>query len=159
MNNTTIQYKKNTIYTVGRPIKYTYEKKLEILQKLVEYVEKEEYPTMPEFCVQNRIAKQRIYEFAKDENLNSDCEDKPSLAEFFSDCICRMNDKQEYFMETSAINDSLPPYFVQLKLLNIGKIGWSKNQKEEETDSNQISDALKLLSAVKEAVDKKELDN
>jgi hypothetical protein len=87
-------------FTVGRPIKYSYKTRCEILDKLDFYIQSEEYPTMPKFCVINKISKQWIYEWAKDEKLNAD---RNPLGEYFTELIKRMNDKQESFIEENTL--------------------------------------------------------
>lgn len=149
-----IKVKGKTLYTIGRPITYTYDKKLEILENLIKYIEKEDYPTVPEFCVKNHLHKQRLYEFAKDENLTKDDEGREPLGKYFSDCIKRINEKQEAYIELKCMNDEIPISFGIFKLKNLG---WRDKPKEEE-DSSQIAEALKLLGNVREAV-KKELEN
>lgn len=141
--------KKTSIYTIGRPIKYSYEYRLDILEKLAKYIEKEEYPTIPEFCVRNRIQKQRIYEFANDEAINQDCKGKYQLGEYFTDCIKRMNDKQEAFMESGGINGTLPTTFTIFKLKNLG---WKDKIEEEHNNETTIIEAFKILSTFKQKV-------
>lgn len=120
-----IKVKGKIIYTIGRPITYTYDKKIEILEKLVKYIEIEDYPTIPEFCVQNNICKQRIYDFANDDRQNKDDEGKHLLGEYFWDCIKRINEKQEAYMESKAMNNKIPIAFAIFKLKNLG---WTDKQ-------------------------------
>lgn len=130
-NTTYIKYNNEIIYTINKdgclPI-YTYEYKKELLQKLIEYIETEDYPTVPDFCRKNRIHKQRLYEFASDKSLNRDDIGKPSIAEGFADCIKKMNNNQEAFIEENALNDKIPSTFAIFKLK---QLGWSDKQQIE----------------------------
>jgi hypothetical protein len=112
-------------YTVGRPIKYTYKQKLALLVALQEYIEKEEYPTMPKFCRLHTISKQRIYEWAKNNNENKDTRDKFPLGEFFYDCIKRMDDIQESFIEDHIMVGNIGAAFAIFKLK---QLGWTDRQ-------------------------------
>ncbi|MDR1901762.1 MAG: hypothetical protein LBQ88_05695 [Treponema sp.] len=107
-------------FKVGRPIKYFYEEKLAYLKKLVEYINTEEYPTMPKFCRMNHISKQRIYEWAKDEHENGDTKNKYPLGEYFRECVSRMNDTQESFVEENAIKGNINVTFSIFKLKQLG---------------------------------------
>jgi len=108
-------------FKVGQPIKYTDRVRRDLLSRLEAYIAENEYPTMPKFCVINRISKQRIYEWAKDEKLNS--ESKP-LGEYFTELIKQMNDKQESFIEENAMKGNIAPSFAIFKLKQ-NSIGWT----------------------------------
>lgn len=149
-----LKSKGKTLYTIGRPITYTYERKLEILENLIKYIEKEDYPTVPEFCVKNNLHKQRLYDFVNDDRQTKDDEGKEPLGKYFWDSLKRMNEKQEAYIEVKCMSNEIPIAFGIFKLKNLG---WRDKPKEEE-DSNQIVEALKILGSVKEAV-KKELEN
>lgn len=125
-----IKYNNEIIYTIDgdKPITYTYEYKKELLQKLIEYIETEDYPTVPDFCRKNRIHKQRLYEFASDKSLNKDDLGKELLGQFYSDCIKKMNNNQEAFIEENALNDKIPSTFAIFKLK---QLGWSDKQQIE----------------------------
>jgi hypothetical protein len=109
---------------VGRPIIYTYKKRVALLRALEAYIGAAEYPTMPEFCVNHGIAKQRIYAWAKEEAENRDTKEKYPLAEHFTELIKRMDDKQEYFIEYNAMQGKMPVAFAIFKLKQQG-IGWT----------------------------------
>jgi hypothetical protein len=109
---------------VGRPIKYTYKERLALLEALEKYIEAEEYPTMPKFCIAHGIAKQRIYAWAKEEAENRDTKRKYPLAEHFSELIKRMDNKQENFIEQNAMQGNIPVAFAIFKLKQQG-IGWT----------------------------------
>ena len=111
-------------FKVGQPIKYSQTQRIRLLKALERYIEAEEYPTMPKFCVANGIAKQRVYEWARDEKLNSEGREGCPLGEYFSDLIKRMNDKQEAFIEEHAVQGHITPSFAIFKLKQPG-IGWS----------------------------------
>lgn len=150
-----IKVKGKVIYTIGRPITYTHDKKIEILEKLVKYIEKEDYPTIPEFCVQNNIYKQRIYEWAKEESINKDCEDKPSLAEYFTDCIKRINEKQEAYMENAGMNNKIPIAFAIFKLKNLG---WKDRIAEEiNVNDDLVNEIRERNKAIIEAINNSDL--
>jgi hypothetical protein len=75
---------------------------------------------MPKFCASHRISKQRIYEWAKDEKLNSEGKNNYPLGEYFTELIKMMNDKQESFIEEHAIKGHITPSFAMFKLKQIG---------------------------------------
>ena len=112
---------------VGRPIKYSHKEKQAILDALKLYVETEEYPTMPAFCVQQKISKKRIYEWAKGENENADTREKYPLKEYFSELIGIMNSKQEAFVEKNVMLGHITPSFAIFKLKQQG-FGWTDRQ-------------------------------
>lgn len=114
-------------FKVGQPIKYSQIRRIRLLKALERYIEAEEYPTMPKFCVARGIAKQRVYEWARDEKLNSEGREGCPLGEYFADLIKRMNDKQEAFIEEHAVQGHITPSFAIFKLKQPG-IGWSDKQ-------------------------------
>jgi hypothetical protein len=109
---------------VGRPIKYSSAEKTKLLKELENYIAAQEYPTMPKFCVDHGISKQRVYEWARDEKLNSEGRKSYPLGEYFTDLIKRMNDKQESFIEEHAMLGNITPSFAIFKLKQPG-IGWT----------------------------------
>ena len=125
-------------FKVGQPIKYTEKVRRDLLDKLEVYIAENEYPTMPKFCVINKISKQRIYEWAKDQKLNS--EGKP-LGEYFSELIKQMNDKQESFIEEHTIQGHITPSFAMFKLK---QIGWTDKADIGITGDMSISIGLPL---------------
>jgi hypothetical protein len=122
---------------VGRPIIYTYKKRVALLRALEAYIETSEYPTMPEFCVNNGIAKQRIYAWANKEAENRDTKQKYPLAEHFRDLINRMDNKQEYFIEHNAMQGNMPVAFAIFKLKQQG-IGWTDRTEQNITGGLQL---------------------
>ena len=126
---------------VGRPIKYSYKEKLAILDALKAYIESEEYPTMPKFCVMQKISKQRLYEFAKNENENSDGKNNYPLGEYFAELIKQMNNKQECFIEENTIKGNITPSFAIFKLKQQG-FGWTDKQDIGLTGDIKISIGL-----------------
>ena len=108
----------------GRPIKYSYKEKLAILDVLKTYIEAEEYPTMPAFCVLHRVSKRRLYEWARGENENADTKNKYPLKEYFGELIEMMNNKQEQFIEKNVILGNITPSFAIFKLKQQG-FGWT----------------------------------
>ena len=111
-------------FKVGQPIKYTQAKRVSLLKALEKYIDSEEYPTMPKFCVLHGISKQRVYEWAKDKSLNSEGRECYPLGEYFAELIKRMNDKQESFIEEHAVQGHITPSFAIFKLKQPG-IGWT----------------------------------
>ena len=111
-------------FTVGKPIKYTQKQRLELLKELEAYIKAEEYPTMPAFCVAQSISKQRIYEWAKDEKLNSEGRDNYPLGEYFQELIKLMNQKQEAFIEENVLVGHISPSWACFKLKQ-PSIGWT----------------------------------
>ena len=109
---------------IGQPIKYTQAERIRILKELEEYVEKEEYPAVSKFCTAQGLAKQRLFEWAKDEKLNSEGKNNYPLGEYFSELIQRIHDKQEAFIEEHTMNGNIPPSFAIFKLKQ-PCIGWT----------------------------------
>jgi hypothetical protein len=114
---------------VGRPIVYSYKARVALFKALEAYIEAEEYPTMPKFCVSHGIAKQRIYAWAKEEAENRDTKKKYPLAEHFSELIKRMDNKQEDFIEQNALQGNIPVVFAIFKLKQRG-IGWTDRMEQ-----------------------------
>ena len=112
---------------VGRPIKYSHAEKIKTLRELEAYIEAQEYPTMPKFCVAHKISKQRLYEWAKDEKENSEGKTKYPLGEYFTELIQQMNNKQESFIEENTIKGRITPSFAIFKLKQQG-FGWTDKQ-------------------------------
>jgi len=110
--------------TVGRPIKYSFKEKSQLLKELDLYIKSDEYPTMPKFCALHGISKQRIYEWSKDEKLSGESKKKYLLGEYFTELIKQMNDKQEAFIEENAILGNITPSFAIFKLKQKG-INWT----------------------------------
>ena len=123
---------------VGQPIKYPQAVRLKILNELEEYIKTTEYPTMPKFAVLKGIPKQRIYEWANDEKLNS--ESKP-LGEYFSELIKLMNSKQEAFVEENAIKGYISPTMAIFKLKQ-PNIAWTDKTDHSLTGDMKISIGL-----------------
>ncbi|MDR0474182.1 MAG: DNA-packaging protein [Treponema sp.] len=117
---------------VGRPIKYSNSEKTKLLRELAVYVEAEEYPTLPKFCVAHGISKQRVYEWAKDEKLSSEGKNSYPLGEYFTELIKRMSDKQESFIEEHVMQGHIAPSFAMFKLKQPG-IGWLDSKSVELT--------------------------
>jgi len=109
---------------VGRPIKYSFTEKTKLLEALKLYIETEEYPTMPAFCVSHKISKRRIYEWANGDNENADTKKKYPLQEYFSELIEIMNSKQEQFIEKNVMLGNIAPSFAIFKLKQQG-INWT----------------------------------
>ena len=126
---------------VGRPIKYSHAEKEKILRELEIYIEAQEYPTMPKFCVANKISKQRLYEWAKDEKENSEGKTKYPLGEYFTELIRRMNNKQESFIEENVILGNITPAFAIFKLKQQG-FGWADKQEVGLSGDMKISIGL-----------------
>jgi hypothetical protein len=124
-------------FTVGRPIKYTYKEKLSYLERMVTFIEQEEYPTMPKFCRLNNISKRRIYEWAKDENDNADTKAKYPLGEYFKNCIEKMNDSQELFIEDNTVQGHINTTFAIFKLK---QLGWRDSPENVLINSNIIGE-------------------
>jgi hypothetical protein len=116
---------------------YTYKKRVSLLEALEAYIETEEYPTMPEFCVKHGIAKQRIYAWANGEAENRDTKEKYPLAEHFSDLIKRMDNKQEFFIERNVMQGKMPVAFAIFKLKQQG-IGWTDRMDQNINGGLQI---------------------
>jgi hypothetical protein len=133
--------KKIGSFVIGRPIKYDYATKLKYLKKLVNYIQEEEYPTIPDFCRINHIAKRRLYEWAKNEKENGDMNDKYPLGEYFQECIDRMNGIQEDFIEKNTMQGLITPAFGIFKLKQQG-IGWTDCQDVNIRDTGNISIGL-----------------
>jgi len=125
----------------GRPIKYSYAEKRDILNELEVYIAAEEYPTMPKFCVAHGISKQRIYEWAKNEKESSEGKTKYPLGEYFTELIKRMNDKQESFIEEHVMLGHITPSFAMFKLKQPG-INWTDKQDVGLTGDMKISIGL-----------------
>jgi hypothetical protein len=114
MEVTRVQFK------VGRPIKYTWEEKVRYLNKLIQYIRREEYPTMPRFCRLHNISRQRVYEWARGEHENADTREQYPLGEYFQECIDRMNAVQESFIEDNALQGKINTTFAIFKLKQLG---------------------------------------
>ena len=112
------------MFTIGKPIKYSQKEKLKILKELEEYIKREEYPSVSKFCTVHGIAKQRLYEWAKDEKLNSEGKKSYPLGEYFTELIKLIHDKQEGFIEEHAMQGHIPPSFAIFKLKQ-PCIGWT----------------------------------
>ena len=125
----------------GRPIRYTYKEKLAILNALKEYIQNEEYPCMPRFCVANKISKQRIYEWTRNEKENSDGKGKYPLGEYFTELIRQMNAKQEAFVEENTMKGNISPSFAIFKLKQQG-FGWTDKQDFNVSGDMKISIGL-----------------
>ncbi|MDR2730926.1 MAG: DNA-packaging protein [Treponema sp.] len=128
-------------FKVGQPIKYSQAERLRLLNELENYINAQEYPTMPKFCVAQGISKQRIYEWAADKKLNSEGRKKYPLGEYFTDLIKRMNDKQEGFIEDHAVQGHITPSFAIFKLKQPG-IGWTDKTDVGVTGDMKISIGL-----------------
>jgi hypothetical protein len=110
-------------FTVGKPIKYTQKQRLELLKELEAYIKSEEFPSMPQFCVKHGISKQRIYEWAKDEKLNSEGRESYPLGEYFTELIQLMNTRQEAFIEEHVMVGHLSVAWAVFKMKQ-PNIGW-----------------------------------
>jgi len=128
-------------FKVGQPIKYSQRLRRDILKKLEAYILENEYPTMPKFCEQNRISKQRIYEWARDEKLNDEGKKNYPLGEYFTELIKQMNDKQESFIEENALLGNITPSFAIFKLKQ-KSIGWTDKSDFDITGDMSISIGL-----------------
>ena len=125
----------------GRPIKYSYTEKQAILEALKTYIESEEYPSMPDFAVKQKISKRRIYEWAKGEKENADTKKQYPLAEYFTELIELMNSKQERFIEINVMAGNITPSFAIFKLKQQG-FGWTDKQEVDLSGDMSISIGL-----------------
>jgi hypothetical protein len=128
--------------TVGRPIRYTWEKKVGYLNALIRYIKTSEYPTVPDFCRLQGLSKQRLYEWARDKNGNIDTKDKYPLGEYFQDCINRMNSIQEQFVEKNALQGRISPAFAIFKLK---QLGWRDTPENILINSNVIGEDMSRI--------------
>ena len=113
---------------VGKPIKYSFKEKQAILEALKLYVEAEEYPTVPGFCVQQKISRRRLYEWAEEGGYeNADTKKNYPLKEYFAELIERCNSKQERFIEEHVMLGHINPSFAIFKLKQRG-FGWTDRQ-------------------------------
>jgi hypothetical protein len=126
---------------VGRPIKYSHKEKRAILDALKEYIEVEEYPTMPAFCTQQKVSKRRIYEWARGENENSDTRTNYPLKEYFDELIELMNAKQEKKKKKNVMLGNISPAFAIFKLKQRG-FNWTDKQDIDLSGNMKISIGL-----------------
>lgn len=101
---------------VGAPPKLTPEQKVEVYHAFEEYIEDNEYPTMPDFCAYNKVAKK--YKLTT-QNLK-DWEQFTSLRK-------RLVDKQEQFTESQVMKGKLNPTWAIFKLKQPA-FGWTDRQ-------------------------------
>lgn len=134
----------------GRPIKYSHKEKLAILNALELYVESEEYPSMPDFAVKQKLNKRRLYEWARDERENADTREKCPLGELFKELIERANNKQEQFIEKNALLGRISPAFASLKLRQ-PNIGWSDNKSVDANITGSITDPDAIMKKLEGA--------
>ena len=88
---------------MGRPVEYTEERKAEIGNKLLEYIEETEIPIVAEFAYLNDIRRQSLYEH-------------------FSDTIKKLIDKKESVLEKMGLKGELNPTIAKFSL---AQLGWS----------------------------------
>lgn len=149
-----IKYKK-VAYKFGKPIKYTYKFKVKLLEKFVKYIDTTEYPTMPDFCVKNSIAKQRVYDFSTDTNLTEEDRQNQPLGIYYLDCIKRMNDKQEAFLEENGLVERINVPFAIFKLK---QLGWTDKQQIDHSATDEMLKAItERNKAIREAIDNSDL--
>jgi hypothetical protein len=130
-------------FRIGRPIRYTWEEKVKVLNKLTRYIREEEYPTMPKFCRLHNISKRRLYEWAKNEHENADTKGKYPLGEYFQECIEKMNAVQESFIEDNALRGKINTSFAIFKLK---QLGWRDSPENVLINSNIIGEDMTRIN-------------
>ena len=100
----------------GRPKKYTEELTKQICQKIDEYTDSVDIPILAEFCYQNDIRKQTLYEHAE-----------------FSDSIKALIEKKEAQLERKALNKEIDH---TMAIFSLKQLGWT--DKQEIQHSGQI---------------------
>ncbi len=107
---------------MGRPVKWTEEKLSELVQKVRDYTDTEEIPTIAGFCYFNDSRKQVLYEHA------------PLL-----DSIKRMMEKKEHILEVGGLTGR---YDKTMVIISLKQMGWRDKPKEQEQDEQQHTAAV-----------------
>ena len=96
-------------------MKFTPKERLRIISELEVYIDREEYPSVSKFCTLQKLNKQRLYEWVKDDK---------GLGEYLKELIERVHQKQEAYIEEYAMLGKIPPSFAIFKLKQ-PCIGWT----------------------------------
>lgn len=113
---------------MARPVKYTRKRRREILAALLTYIEDTDIPIIAEFCYQNKLSRQRLYEFAEDGRW-------PREAEEFSDALELLRCKKEANLEIGGLTRALEPKIVALSL---SQLGWSEKTTLQGPDGRDL---------------------
>ncbi|MCF8012481.1 MAG: DNA-packaging protein [Clostridiales bacterium] len=95
----------------GRPTKYTKEKLKDIQATLERYIENTEIPILSEFAYQNKIPRQKLYEF-----------------EILNDTIKTLIDKKEAQLERKALKNEINN---TMAIFSLKQLGWKDRQEHE----------------------------
>jgi hypothetical protein len=98
---------------MARPVTWTEEKIQDTYDKLMEYIEQAEIPTVAEFAYKNKINRQRLYEFEK-----------------LSDGIKRLIDKKEWVLEIGGLKGDIDK---TMAIFSLKQLGWKDRQEHELT--------------------------
>ena len=102
----------------GRPLEWTQEKIQDIINKLEIYIDDNTIPIISEFCYQNNIRKQRLYE-----------------KEEFSDSIKRLIEKKEANLEKGMLFGKIN---VTGAIFSLKQLGW-KDKSEVDFNSKNVN--------------------
>lgn len=111
--------------SAGRPIEYTPEKIEEIIQKIIEYTDKEELPIVADFCYKNDIRKATLYE-------------RPELSYY----IKRMMEKKEAVLEAGALTGSIN---VTMSIFSLKQLGWKDQTSIEHSGSIDSNVSFEII--------------
>lgn len=126
---------------MAHPIIWTDEKKAELLEKLEKYIDETNVPILTEFCSQNKVNRQRVYEW-----------------EEFSDMIAICVQKKEYMLEKLALANKIN---VSMAIFSLKQLGWSDKKSCEHSGPGGVGlfDNIKIVFEGTDDVDKPDAES
>jgi len=113
----------------GRPTKYTPEVIEDIRQLMEEYLMEVDIPIVAEFAYKNRIPRQKLYEFAGND-------------EEFNDTIKALIDKKEAQLERLALEKVIDK---TMAIFSLKQLGWKDTQEVDIGSREGLTIKVKLV--------------
>ena len=118
---------------MGRPKKWTKQKIEEVRHALEEYTNNTDIPILVEFAYQSGVTRQRLYEFAGENQA-------------FSDTIRKCLEKKEAVLEKKALTKEVNH---SMAIFSLKQMGWRDTPKEEDQGAEALN---KLVEAIEQNI-------
>lgn len=127
---------------MGRPKKWTYKKRRELLAAFLLYIETNDIPVIAQFAYLNKVPRQKLYEFGNTEEGAGRKEEELAVA--FRDALKMAVDKKEAMLEVGTLAGKLNP---AMAIFSLKQLGWKDRQEVAATVQGQVLAVPGMMSA------------
>lgn len=123
----------------GRPVTWTEEKLDDLANRCIKYTEETEIPILAEFCYENGILREQIYELAKKSDI-------------LSYAIKSIMNKKQTQLEKKALNGEIN---TTMAVFSLKQMGWSDKVEQKNEISGKNGEPLGIQVSFKKCERKK----